>query len=752
MGVRWRTTIKSTFGAVTWRVDIIDTSYIGAIGSVELAQMPALKYNAENDERYEPIKSSSITLPLVVDAGSTLETWLFNDVLQAKEERFFCNLYKNNNLYWSGVLQQDLGQFDDNDRYVYDLEFTDGLNRLKKLTAGSDITSNATNNIRRFINICLQRTPLFDNITNSDTLYSTSVQWYEANIGSYTTANDPMDKIFIQNWAFCDFEEDGTPKPRTYYEILEQVLLSWNCRIILSEGYFRIIQINTYNDNAWFERKYLKTFAFQSSASVAWDCAINGITAWPESGTNVWQHYPALREIRAKYRVDANVSLVSPSVQDIRTSATSFVSDVFGGTNRRLRVTGIANVALATAITPFINLFVQLRVKIGIYYLRGSNFIGQAQWTTNSADTYTFVVSLDRIVSAGTGAWTFEYSMEFTTPDIPVGVHTSSTIQIVNEAAVNNTNQSTVTILTGTTFFKGTFKVQPVTNAGFFNYLVRNTSGIINSVDFDFDELYMGDQAYSNDLKGLMYNDGTNFLGTTPQWRIKATGASYGFNELFLLEIMAGQVIPNKKYQGNFIANANPHDRFTYRSESYIFNGGTLELETMRFSGEWFKIYADRTPFTVIENRSEVISRDVRTDTMRLLANNQQGIYSNNVQLQYMQRERNIALLTSGLTGTITALPVTALTIELKAGEQLNIYDPYEYNVLLVTLSADANIADTSISINSVTLTKDMPEGAGVAVVPTLGLFEGLRITNIPTTNPGVSGVIYSDGGNLKIS
>jgi hypothetical protein len=42
-----------------------------------------------------------------------------------------------------------------------------------------------------------------------------------------------------------------------FIDILEQILMLFDARIILAKGYFHIISRNNYNNASWKERKYL---------------------------------------------------------------------------------------------------------------------------------------------------------------------------------------------------------------------------------------------------------------------------------------------------------------------------------------------------------------------------------------------------------------------------------------------------------------------------------------------------------------
>jgi hypothetical protein len=776
--------VQSTKFNEKWKLEIWDTSYItGPSTEIATSSPPILNYESQNDKRYASIKGSSLSVPIIVD-NSTLENWLFNDVQLAKEERFYCHLYKWNTstnlyeVYWIGVLLHDLNQREDAAYpYTYELKFTDGLARLKdfRFTELAD-TTNALSYTPQTLNWylwqCLQYTPIYFRITILDTLYSNSVNFYEYNMvvsGTHWSTNvDPLDETTVYPKAFCNTLSNGELEAFTFYDILEQILMLFDARIILAKGYFHIISRNNYTNASWKERKYLADSTYLGQTLVAWDSNINQTSEWASSGTNCWQYFPAIKSARRKFNTN-NVNLIYPSSNIFDNTLNPLHrGDIIGGKQMQFNGRFKCVSVYASAIYPETYISIDIKFKVGNYYLKLDLTTRELSWSTNSSNRYNIELPIFNL--------NFDFSINIITPVLPSGVNVDAEIEVTDIVYYMNiwnvkTLSQTGARWEGLPANYPIITIDAIANSSFLNfyngtndqnyigYEVDSISGLINSEDIELPESYLGDN--NKGLNGSLYT-GSKFAPqiSTAQWKTDGGGTAYDINELLLIETIAPQYYPNPRYQGNLITNGNPYDRYLYQGDSYILNGGELNLESMEWSGEWFKIYRN---ISTIDTHGGVEIEEGGNTTSAFASLNQ-GIRNEQRRESYYDSERIIAPITETLTGTKTAIKATVLR-DLKDGDKIILIPSYAGDIVECELSADIAISDTEIPIISQTFTDDIPAGSLIFVpfnkpvldtmrVNGLAIFDGnVNMNALPTSDPHINGRVYRDGShNLKIS
>jgi len=772
--------VQSTKFNEKWKVEIWDTNYItGPSTEIATSSPPILNYESQNDKRYASIKGSSLSVPIIVD-NSTLENWLFNDVQLAKEERFYAHLYKWNTstsiyeLYWIGVLLHDLNQREDAAYpYTYELKFTDGLARLKdfKFTELADSTNALSYTIQTlnwYLYECLKRTPFYSRVSAGTQLYGTSVNFYEYNMvnsGTHWYTNiDPLDQTSVYPKAFCKTISNGQLEAFSFYDILEQILMLFDARIILAQPYFRIISRNNYTNASWKERTYLADGSFEAQTLVAWDSNINQSTEWASSGQNCWQYFPAIKTAKRHFNT-TNINLIyaGSNVFD-NTNKPLHRGDIIGG--KQMQILGDFNLTCIGTLSVLDRFFIKIKIQVGNYYLNLNPSTNVLSWSTNSASRYNLEIT---IISGN-----FNFSLNIITPALPNGIHTDAQItatDIYYRAIRGLYTLSQRTYIWENTTYNIEWNFASIPNTSIFKYYntnkennyisyeVDSINGLINSEDIELPESYLGDN--NKGSNGALYT-GSKFAPqiSTSSWKTDGGGTAYDINELLLIETIAPQYYPNPRYQGNLITNGHPYNRYLYQSDYYILNGGELNLESMEWSGEWFKIY--RNISTIDTHGGVEIEQEGNNQSQ--LANLNQGIRNEQRREDYYDNERIIGAVTSTISGTTADIQSTVLR-NLLDGDKLIIIPSYSGDIVEVELASNCAIGDTAIQIISQTFTENIPAGSLIFVpfnkpvldtlrVNGLAMFDGnLSFDGIPTSDPHINGRVYRDGShNLKIS
>lgn len=750
MGVKLLTeTVISDQYENEYYVEIIDTDFSGSPEIVQCSIGLALEYESQSDERFAPIKGSKFTCPVLVNS-SAVETFLTDKMLNATddgEDRFLMAVYKNSDLFWVGVILPDLcTRKDASFPYQFDLVATDGLARLKDLQFDLMLTNATDSQFDKLYQI-LKKTPLYQYISAPRKFFSTACNWYEDNMPTPSATTDPWRQTYARRWGLVDINQENTQenKALSYYDCLEVLLNQFNSRIMLSDGIFRIVTINLYEKtNILYERVYDADGLFLSTSSPGWRTTINRVDSWQESGANQWQYYPAIRSVSLVFQIGKSQNLIPASVS-IATTPSAFNNvagtGVAGGPV--LRFVGVYRtriVTFPTGGTISTGVVYTFKLKVGSYYAASIGVNGPITWTTNPSSRVFVGYPVQAQLST--------ISVSFITEPIPSGIHSSCEISLVS---VQTASGGAVFVI----------NLSQSLDSGedyeFETTTIRNTTNIINSKDYELQEARYGDGSEYARNNVLFTGDDTSITGLSSSWKLDGTGTGVKINRLRVQEVIAGQKKPIPRYQGNIIVNTSAHFALVIYSKKHIFNGFKWDLLRDTLSGEWFEIIIDRTGFDVIDDGTpsenpqleyaETISDSAKT-LKRVIDSEDKYI-----------DERFVTDITADITGTVSSITVGAIPTDLYAGQKL-ILTPYELNTSYeVELSADATAGSTALNIVSFTPGVDIESGASVFYPLYSPVLESLRVTSgsvmfeaIPTTDPGIPGMIYRDGRTLKIS
>jgi hypothetical protein len=729
----------------TYSIEILDMQGVyGSSFRFNIARGLQLSYESQSDERFTPIKGSSLTIPILVQNASQegiILTQMLNSVTYG-EDRWVVKVTKNSDLWWVGVVVFDLWQRQDASYpYSFNLVATDGLARLKNLEF-TDMLTNNMESIGSIIRKILLKTPLYDVLTSGDAFYSNSVNWYDSNMPAVSNVTDPLYQTFIRRWALVDLDLEDTNQNKaiSYYDALETLLLQFNCRILLSDGIFRIVTINQYEkSNILYERIYDDAGTFLSTSSPSWTQDIDQATDYVISGANQWQYYPAIRRIYRRYKLGQSENLIDPTLSILFPNSQSF-ADTLGGTLLRFQAYYTAVPIGSTTINTLggQTLTISFKLKCGIYYLSKAANSTVTTWSTTSTDRY--------IVNVVVAASSTICEVGFTTPALPTGTHTSCEIQLVS-----------VTSSTGTTIGLTARQIRLDTNGDddYLNYSGENTSSFINSKDYQLDDARIGiGPNYSSNTAIFTGPNIGSISASTTGWSVDKTGPTYDINELLCIEIFSGQSIPNPKYQGQIMTSAPAHYRLRYNSEYYIFNGVSFDLVDDVYDGEWFKIQVNKSNYNPID--SGVGNQATNTISVgESIGNTQRAVSQVSDGVIRFTNERKLARTTSNISGATTSIAVSATTHDIKDGDKLMLCPMLGEVIYTLEVTANANAGATSISVVSFTPSELIETGASIMFPIQSPVINYLRLdSNFPTSDPHIFGVAWWDTSNkhMKIS
>jgi len=207
---------------------------------------------------------------------------------------------------------------------------------------------------------------------------------------------------------------------------------------------------------------------------------------------------------------------------------------------------------------------------------------------------------------------------------------------------------------------------------------------------------------------------------------------------------------------------------YYYDSNSYVFNGGTMNCNRDELNGEWFEFTQDKSGLSIVSNDTDgyIYKGDDKVGLPK------KGTYDP----KKYNRDAMFTLINKTLANTDTAYTVSGGAITSISIDSLD-RDIYEDDVIEIvhpvtlrsmdsfTLSADATSSATSLSVVSQTPAEDLPAGCLVMfdfqkTIESGGLIRGTDIVTLETTvptsggfgignvirNPGDGHLYYSDG------
>jgi hypothetical protein len=674
MGIRYLGIVKSTFTATEFGVQIYDSSFTGTPMNVTLGgDGVELTYLQQSDEKFAAIKGSEAKIFLKItdnSAGTELQNWINSVLLANNEDKYQVSLSKGSELIWFGNILHDLsGLADDSRPYDFVLTATDGLARLKDFTFTEALTDRS-NTFKQLLYLILQETPLYK-FGLFTYLFSTAVEWWEDSMPSRSSTLDPLALSRVHNFTFAPLgENDEEREAMSYWDVLTYICEAWGMRVIMSQGRYKFIQVNNYEDVATtrYERRYLINGNFDSSITLANEIDINAVgVPFPRvKAGNQWSYFAPIKKASIKFLFDnknmLNQRTTLPYSQNI-------AGTIVGGSGKKLVFNSIIRfLAFRGTTTGDYRIQFQITLK-----LASSHWLRKSSWGTAYSWSASSNVALIDVLESEYDSFV-DIPISFTTPDIPIGsfANCEFEIEIINvreiATGINLVSGSDyrATRLSGTTqlIYNADADGQ---NEAFFEYAIQNTSSTINSLDLELEDAIMGENYQSNYYGGVEIYNGTSWVQSTSKWRILDTGTAYDFVYRRLLEIVAAQMLPIPKYQGAIIGEqVYPDSLISYAGKNYIINGGTFKFNSETWDGEWFVVSTDRASAFEIDNATNQDGGNTNQDLRRTIGGlNDKFSETSNRSLYFPYEVDTISSNTTGVGPTKLFLCDDVLTFTL---------------------------------------------------------------------------------------
>jgi len=344
--------------------------------------------------------------------------------------------------------------------------------------------------------------------------------------------------------------------------------------------------------------------------------------------------------------------------------------------------------------------------------------------------------------SAFTGEWEFEF---FTYTD----ANLVSALQVDYHGSLYmGGNQSFPQVRAGssdTTFdysdvfdsnnnFEGIFAQVAAGSIGDNAINTEYTSSTSDSYTLKVENLYWGDSPLVDNASALRVWNGSAFVKADPSgdWGKGTLSGTFNFNKLLATEIMKCQhsasqrmnvssaLSETDKLKSTKLKMVNPVGRLKdINSEKYVFLSGSYNTLRDQWSGVWFQFTYDTglVITTADESQTGPLSGPVLGGTA------QGNSFGNGAQMSW-QPWGATTISQRVAAGTITSININPTDLDLiKTGDKIFVTDNKSGEGIEFEASADVGRTDTSISVVSKSITKDIREGAVVGIDKT-NLFE----------------------------
>ena len=740
MGVRIRYEFTSDFDGVQWQCDIHDNDYAAAINTAS-GNGFQITYNGNGDAPLANIKGSSCRLNLIWREDDAFYTGFINDLKGANEHEFALVIYKDSSLYWVGNITGDsLSWGNENTGRELTIDAIDGLGRLRDMRYKAVTTArrNASLNNKKVFEILLDLLSL----NNLDQFWGASDPYieFEPHWILNTSYTDWLDRLSIPKHIFYDNMEynEKTPRQRydlyegkSAYECLEIILTHLNMRLIHSDGRYWLQQVmGMTGANAATRYTYYKTSTPISTSPYKW---------WQSSATTVARNAAVGTDVevlsggkfsyfQGLQRSEVEIPDQLFVLKDIQQSYTDTVLNptncpfsesetiegVTGGTGTNKRIKVFINLSTLSVglLSQYSNrYFVRLKFKIeaGSYrlYDNGQNKFTNLTWTTTATDTVTYDLPRTAYLYH-TGNIVLE------TPEIP-WTNEDVTITITYDVIDSNTGSSyTNNNLTYSVDYVGMSVVDQDGEVGITKIVCENP----DITDYQNNTLYKHPDYLLNDFTDLAsyYSFQLNTTGTTNVYvtTVDSGHLNDGYiSQTIAQDAMALQMYAIQVYEGAITGSYEPYKTFEYDSNYYVFNGGTFDAKNDEWNCQWWQSSPE---IGTVDNPDRSDGRHIEYDGDDWVKKYQRvpvpwDHYGDVKDVFYGE---TIGGSGGSYGDALTTLTINSATESLfKNGDELLILNPDTLELLEeVTLTADVDATDTSMSFSSVTLGNNIPPDA----------------------------------------
>jgi len=600
-----------------------------------------LNYDGKGKKRYNYIQASKVNFQLNIPNAGSAAAGMIANLTTADAGRYKVLIESSTNSgisyehYWKGVIVADIQKRKDiSYPYFFDFTAVDGLSLMRDVPFNKDIYNGVNDNvtslrtlIKHICNLFQYYNPTYDLFATNTTTFYDLTHWYEDSMPTIASNISPLaySAVYANAFMGLEFNDEGSvesTKPISAYEMLDQLLKTFGCKIVQAKGYWWIMHIeqNAHLTDGFLYYRRFSREAFQlgsgtlpdtyfvkelGSVSDAHDCV-------KLSGA-IYSHLPKVQEYRSTYSNWTSSGLFSATetlaVWPGTTAAAAnlnnigFVVNVPGcGINITQRLQ-YRRKAGSTFQSVYDYLYVKYILKVGNHYWNGGSW--QLNATSFNSDT-AYIESYATFSYQDLG----EYPQaSFQTTEFPASGDVlfrafyyesawfGNNLVIdyeIRQLANTSSNPSAVQ-----------FTVNESTDVSR-TFSSSNDSTIANTIE-DLGECLLGDGPTTDSPSWgrLRINNGTTWLNTIEEnWQAWEAGSQGRITSIFCQQALFGQnnFIPLNEYN-IFLRNQEAHsfnptivlDDNTSGGIRMVCQGYKFNAAKDEVSGEYWKTDQDNT-------------------------------------------------------------------------------------------------------------------------------------------------------------
>jgi hypothetical protein len=225
-----------------WLVEIHDTTYSSTQFTMQLNSFVRTYDGTTNKPLLEPIYSSKVKANILITENDPAIEALIADIANGKEDQFYMVIKREGVLWFAGMILTDLCQYDDMQRFYFELTASDGMNRLENFDFPID--DFATDYITELeaILAALQICGI-ERFYTTDVYLKSGLNWYEVN--SDRAGNNPLEITRIRLDSLYDDIDEGRPKRAK--QVIEDILKTYGATLRYDNGTWWILQPENIN-------------------------------------------------------------------------------------------------------------------------------------------------------------------------------------------------------------------------------------------------------------------------------------------------------------------------------------------------------------------------------------------------------------------------------------------------------------------------------------------------------------------------
>lgn len=708
-GIRSRYEFTSRYG-VDWKIDIYDANFVGSLHTFSQGDGLVIDYESErNDTIFNEFIFSKAEVKVAVTDSSDLTEIEY--LLDNQSEDFVMEVYKDNVIYWRGVLMQDLITLPNvSQPYFVTLAASDGLRGLEKIndTANYGLTTTIAKGLHGIFSVI----PVADALGSSDTLMKTANRWYETLMPATGTGVDPLIYARLEGAALAFLEDtiDGVSEYVNTLEILRAVLKTFKLRCLMVDGAYHCIQTDQYAEGLLYLHSYPKNYPTGSATVGNYDPDIvptvqgNGSFSFaPEIGRAKAFQDTRKGGLALGYlqRNDWDTARTLASVVNYTANTQMELEFVTGPTAVWEYTGAVSNIFLRSLKADF-----EIKVVLAsTYYLTNKN--GALEWTTTSTDKVTLRVNNVSVLTRSTVIVVADCSPQTGTMTLPI-LPTGGTMTLeIDATLIDGAGNPYTTSLTLGEMNAGVKLryVDPSLVDGEVRYQADNT-GSESTFIYDDNELLIGDFQSANYGTALSIFNGSTW-GYTGSWKRLNVGTAYSIINLGLRQVVEWQDKQLEILNGRIISTTlKPISRLDIYSNKYILNRVRIDANLDEWDGSWIEMQSTNSGPTInLDDPTE------RAGNWSL-----SGKFSRPNNRYFDLLENSVFRITntdSEVSGTVTSIGVDAPGYDIaNNGEVFLIVHPVTGESDELELNGEILTASTSLPVVSVTLSRTYPVGS----------------------------------------